>query len=267
MRGGGGVDAAIHAAGGPAILRECITRFPTGLATGDAGWTTAGDLAARWVIHAVGPDYRAGQRDPALLRSFYRRALHVADEIGARSIAFPLIGAGAHGWPRQAAIEAAIHTILATPSRVEQVRLIVSDEGGHRQTRAAVLLRCPPLAARGTVGVLFDREPAQFSLRGDAYLWRELRAQFATTTLPSDWYELRQLITDAVGEILGDPLGSRESSGWYDDTAAVYVPAFDPGHGMSAGAVHVPWWSHTGIPILLDRFEAQRRPEDASGED
>ena len=264
LRGGGGVDAAIHAAGGPAILQDCITRFPSGLVSGDAGWTTAGNLIARWVIHAVGPSYCAGQGDPELLYSCYRRALQVADEVGARSIAFPLIGAGAHGWPKQAAIEAGVDTILATPSRVEQVRLVVPDEGGYRQTRAAVLLRCPPRVARGTVGALFDREPVQFGLRGDAYLWRELRAQFANTTLPSDWYELRQLIADAIGGIVGGFVVSGDSIGWYDDTAAVYVPAFDPGHGMSAGAVQVPWWSHTGIPILLDRFQSRCRPEDAS---
>ncbi len=115
--------------------------------------------------------------------------------------------------------------------------------------------------ASGTVGALFDREPVQFSLRGDAYLWRELRAQFATTPLPSDWYELRHLLEDGVGRVVGDLLVSRESLGWHDAAAAVYVPAFDPGHGMSAGVVHLPWWSHTGIPILLDRFQAQRCPE------
>ena len=60
MRGGGGVDGAIHRAGGPAILEDCERRFPDGLATGDAGWTTAGDLPARWVIHVVGPNRTAG---------------------------------------------------------------------------------------------------------------------------------------------------------------------------------------------------------------
>src|SRR5215203_6765640 len=63
MRGGGGVDGAIHRAAGPALLRDCIARFPNGLATGDAGWTTAGNLPARWVIHTVGPNYNAGERD------------------------------------------------------------------------------------------------------------------------------------------------------------------------------------------------------------
>ena len=84
MRGGGGVDGAIHRAGGPAVLADCKARFPDGLATGDAGWTTAGDLAARWVIHVVGPNRNAGQTDRSLLTSCYARALAVADELGAR---------------------------------------------------------------------------------------------------------------------------------------------------------------------------------------
>ena len=100
MRGGGGVDGAIHRAGGPEVLADCIKRFPRGLATADAGWTSAGDLPAQWVIHTVGPNYRAGQQDRELLVSCYRRALEVADELGVRSIAFPLISAGVYGWPR-----------------------------------------------------------------------------------------------------------------------------------------------------------------------
>ncbi|MCB0908937.1 MAG: macro domain-containing protein, partial [Nocardioidaceae bacterium] len=79
MRGGGGVDGAIHRRGGPAVLEDCVRRFPHGLATGDAGWTTAGDLPARWVIHVVGPNFRAGQTDRSLLVSCYARALAVAD--------------------------------------------------------------------------------------------------------------------------------------------------------------------------------------------
>ena len=91
MRGGGGVDGAIHRAGGPAILSECRARLPEGLPTGEAGWTTAGALPTRWVIHTVGPNYAAGQRERSLLGSCYRRSLKVAEELGARSVAFPLI--------------------------------------------------------------------------------------------------------------------------------------------------------------------------------
>ena len=138
MRGGGGVDGAIHRAGGPAVLRDCIERFPRGLATGEAGWTTAGDLPARWVIHTVGPNYAAGQRDRRLLVSCYRRCLEVADELGARTLAFPLISAGIYGWPRGDAIAAAVETIRGTPSRVEQARLVAFGTVAYEEIRAVL---------------------------------------------------------------------------------------------------------------------------------
>ncbi len=122
MRGGGGVDGAIHRAGGPAILEDCIRRFPDGLATGDAGWTTAGELPARWVIHTVGPDYGAGERDRSMLVSCYRRSLEVADELGVRSIAFPLVSAGVYAWPLDDAIDAAVATVADASTAVEEVR-------------------------------------------------------------------------------------------------------------------------------------------------
>ena len=124
MRGGGGVDGAIHAAGGPAILADCIERFPRGLPTGRAGWTTAGDLPARWVIHVVGPNYNAGNTDRDLLTSCYSGALAVADELGARTVAFPLISAGIYGWPFEDAVAAAVQTLAATPTEVEEARLV-----------------------------------------------------------------------------------------------------------------------------------------------
>ena len=138
MRGGGGVDGAIHRAGGPAILRDCITRFPTGLATGDAGWTTGGDLPARWVIHTVGPNYAAGQRDRALLESCYRRGLQVADELGARSVAFPLISAGVYGWPLSDAVAAAVETIASTATRVDEVRIVTPSQSTLEEVRQAL---------------------------------------------------------------------------------------------------------------------------------
>ncbi|HEY9565121.1 MAG TPA: O-acetyl-ADP-ribose deacetylase [Nocardioides sp.] len=124
MRGGGGVDGAIHAAGGAEILRDCEERFPDGLRTGDAGWTTGGRLPAQWVIHVVGPNFNAGQRDRALLTSCYRRALAVADELGARSVAFPLVSAGVYGWPREDAVAAAIETLRSTPTQVTEARMV-----------------------------------------------------------------------------------------------------------------------------------------------
>lgn len=124
MRGGGGVDGAIHRAGGPAVLEDCVRRFPDGLATGAAGWTTAGEMPARWVIHVVGPNWSIGQRDRALLTACYSEALRVADELGARTIAFPLVSAGVYAWPRDDAIAAAVETLRASPTEVEEARLV-----------------------------------------------------------------------------------------------------------------------------------------------
>ena len=124
MRGGGGVDGAIHRAGGPAILEDCIRRFPRGLATGQAGWTTAGNLPSRWVIHVVGPNFGAGETDRSLLVSCYSNALAVADELGVSTLAFPLISAGVYRWPIKDAAQAGIDTIMSTPTRVQQVFLV-----------------------------------------------------------------------------------------------------------------------------------------------
>lgn len=124
MRGGAGVDGAIHRAGGPAILEDCRRRFPHGLATGDAGWTTAGNLPAHWVIHVVGPNRNRGETDRGLLTSCYARALAVADELGAGSIAFPLISAGAYGWPLDDAVAAALETLRSTESQVQEARMV-----------------------------------------------------------------------------------------------------------------------------------------------
>lgn len=121
MRGGGGVDGAIHRAGGRAVLDDCIARFPDGLATGDAGWTTAGLLPARWVIHTVGPVYPGDRR---LLVSCYERCLAVADSLGAATVAFPLISAGVYGWPLDDAVLAAVTTLRTAPTSVTEARIV-----------------------------------------------------------------------------------------------------------------------------------------------
>jgi O-acetyl-ADP-ribose deacetylase (regulator of RNase III) len=131
MRGGGGVDGAIHRAGGPAVLEDCVRRFPHGLATGDAGWTTAGNLPARWVIHVVGPNYGAGERDRGLLTSCYARALAVADELGALTVAFPLVSAGIYAWPKDDAVAAAVDTLRTTPTQVTEARLVAFDRATY----------------------------------------------------------------------------------------------------------------------------------------
>lgn len=96
-------------------------------APGDAGWTTAGAMAARWVIHVVGPNHAAGERDRALLVSCYARALAVADELGARTVAFPLVSAGIYGWPRADAIACAVEVLRGTPTAVTEARLVGYD--------------------------------------------------------------------------------------------------------------------------------------------
>ena len=129
MRGGGGVDGAIHREGGPAVLEDCVRRFPHGLATGDAGWTTAGDLPARWVIHVVGPIHGRGSRDQ--LTSCYRRALEVADELGAGTVAFPLVSAGVYGWPKDDAVDAALEVFRSSQSAVVESRMVAFDRSTY----------------------------------------------------------------------------------------------------------------------------------------
>ena len=130
LLGGGGVDGAIHRKGGPAILAECralrASRYGKGLPTGQAVATTAGDLPARWVIHTVGPVFSAGADRSTVLRDCYANSLAVADELGATTVAFPLISAGVYGWPVDDAVRQAL-TVLraATPMRVTEARLVL----------------------------------------------------------------------------------------------------------------------------------------------
>lgn len=133
LMGGGGVDGAIHRRGGSAILSECkrvrADRYPDGLPTGEAAATTAGDLPARWVIHTVGPVYTKGEDRSGLLASCYRSSLRVADELGARSVAFPAVSAGVYGWPIDDAARIAIETTRAAETAVAEVRFVLFDAG------------------------------------------------------------------------------------------------------------------------------------------
>ncbi|WP_091027936.1 O-acetyl-ADP-ribose deacetylase [Glycomyces harbinensis] len=132
LLGGGGVDGAIHRAGGGAILAACQElrrgRYGRGLPTGQAVATTAGRLDARWVIHTVGPVYSAEEDRSALLASCYRESLRVADELGAASIAFPAVSAGVYGWPAESAADIAVRTVRATATAVGDIRFVLFND-------------------------------------------------------------------------------------------------------------------------------------------
>jgi O-acetyl-ADP-ribose deacetylase len=134
LLGGGGVDGAIHAAGGPSILAECraiTARLPGGrLPRGEAVATTAGRLPARWVVHTAGPIWSASRDLSGVLRSCYTASLRVGDELGARTVAFPAISAGVYGWPLDdAAGQAVVAVRSAAVEHVREVRFVLfSDE-------------------------------------------------------------------------------------------------------------------------------------------
>ncbi|HXF36206.1 MAG TPA: O-acetyl-ADP-ribose deacetylase [Actinomycetota bacterium] len=142
LMGGGGVDGAIHRRGGPAILEECrrirATRYPDGLPTGEAVATTAGDLPARWVIHTVGPVYSKREDRSGLLAACHRNALRVADELGARTVAFPAISTGVYGYPLEAAAPVAIRAVREADTRVEEVRFVLFDRSAHEAFERAL---------------------------------------------------------------------------------------------------------------------------------
>jgi O-acetyl-ADP-ribose deacetylase len=133
LLGGGGVDGAIHRAGGPAILEACRelrrTTYPNGLPTGEAVATTAGELPAGWVIHTVGPVYGREDDPASLLAACHRSCLRVADEVGARTVAFPAISTGAYGYPLHEAAQIAVAAVRDAPAEVEVVRFVLFDRG------------------------------------------------------------------------------------------------------------------------------------------
>ena len=135
LLGGGGVDGAIHRRGGPAILEECrklrASQYGKGLPTGQAVATTAGDLDARWVIHTVGPVWAATEDRSELLASCYRESLRVADELGARTVAFPAISTGVYRWPMDDAARIAMETVRSATTAVEEVRFVLFDDRAY----------------------------------------------------------------------------------------------------------------------------------------
>jgi O-acetyl-ADP-ribose deacetylase len=160
LLGGGGVDGAIHRAGGPSILEECrrIVAKIGNLPAGKAAMTTGGRLPAKYVVHTVGPVYRGGrQNEAATLASCYRECIRVADDHGIRSLAFPSISTGAFGYPVPEAAAIAVRTIVETLSscaHLDQVRFVLFDAATcNAYVRSAEKLSRQPLA----ISAIFEK--------------------------------------------------------------------------------------------------------------
>ena len=142
LAGGGGVDGAIHRRGGPTIMAETDARYPNGCPTGSAVISTAGNLPAKHVIHAVGPVWGGGHRGEAeLLAGAYRRALELAVAHGCRSIALPALSTGAYRYPMDLAARIALGTaadFLREQGKPELVRFVLFDAGAYGAFAAAL---------------------------------------------------------------------------------------------------------------------------------
>jgi O-acetyl-ADP-ribose deacetylase (regulator of RNase III) len=142
LMGGGGVDGAIHRKGGPEIVEACkrhrAESYPEGLPAGRAVATTAGRLPAKWVIHTVGPVYSKSEDRSALLASCHTEALRVADDIGARTVAFPAISTGVYGYPLDLAAPVAIRAVREAETGVEEVRFVLFDHRAYRAFEQAM---------------------------------------------------------------------------------------------------------------------------------
>jgi O-acetyl-ADP-ribose deacetylase (regulator of RNase III) len=142
LRGGGGVDGAIHRAAGPGLLAELRERYPDGTPTGTAVATAGHDLLARWVLHAVGPVWSGGMSGEAeLLAGAYRSSLRLANELGARSVAFPAISMGIYGYPGDEGAEIAVRTVaahLGDRTSLELARFVLFSEETFELFEAAL---------------------------------------------------------------------------------------------------------------------------------
>ena len=142
LRGGGGVDRAVHAAAGPQLLLACRPLAPC--PPGSAVITPAFELdPVRWVIHAVGPRFSGAAGDPELLRSAYRSALARADEVGARTVAFPSISTGSYSYPAEEAAQLSIQTLRAAATDVQRVVLVARSPDMAQRWQHALQGPCP----------------------------------------------------------------------------------------------------------------------------
>jgi O-acetyl-ADP-ribose deacetylase len=142
LLGGGGVDGAIHRRGGPEILAACrdlrAGHYGGGLPAGQAVATTAGQLPARWVIHTVGPVWSRTEDRSAVLASCYAESLRIADELGARTVAFPAVSTGVYRWPVAAAARIAVDAVRRSDTQVTEARFVLFTPDALAVFEAAV---------------------------------------------------------------------------------------------------------------------------------
>jgi O-acetyl-ADP-ribose deacetylase len=147
LMGGGGVDGAIHRRGGPEILEECkrirAETHPDGLQTGNAVATTAGRLPATWVIHTVGPVHSKREDRSHLLASCHAASLQIADQLGAKTVAFPAISTGVFGYPVEEAAPVAIQAVRIATTDVEVVRFVLFDRTAYDAFARALAAAAP----------------------------------------------------------------------------------------------------------------------------
>jgi O-acetyl-ADP-ribose deacetylase (regulator of RNase III) len=152
LLGGGGVDGAIHRAGGPQILEEC--KKIGGCPTGEARITTGGRLKAKWVIHTVGPIYRDGKhREPELLANAHRNSLQLASERGIKTVAFPSISTGAYGYPLADAARIGLRTtieFLKAHPEISLVRFVLFGQAALRTYETVLEELLPPEGRKST---------------------------------------------------------------------------------------------------------------------
>jgi O-acetyl-ADP-ribose deacetylase (regulator of RNase III) len=235
LGGGAGVNGAIQAAGGPGILAETGLWYPRGLGTGDAAWTSAGDLPARWVIHTVGPNYHAGQRDRALLVSSYRRSLEVADTLGAGTVAFPLLSSGIFGWPFQDAVRTAVDAIAWARTDVREAYLVAHGDQSFQAVRSALRVSTPLRVLQGL---------RELYRRG----YQQLRFQPGMDPSGTHW---RIAITTAENLRAGEPDSFHAPR---DEARVLYYSTADQAL-VGAGEVTASTTPAEAAAIILDHLE------------
>jgi O-acetyl-ADP-ribose deacetylase (regulator of RNase III) len=249
LLGGGGVDGAIHRAAGPELVQRC--RLLGGCKVGEARVTPGFRLPAKWIIHTVGPKWRGGESGEALaLASCYVQSLARADEVGARSVAFPAIATGIYGYPAAAAAAVAVDAVRAANTQVQEVTFVCFDDAA-RDAYVAVLgsvqgreLQDADLAA------VFEPEPARWGLRGDPHVWHAMRDRLRGVR-PTTAADAHELLHSAFEEIVGVSLNDDGLPG------QVHRPELDHG-GMSGGHVHIETWRTTLMPLLVSRAASYR---------